>query len=193
MDRQQISWLAVRAFGLYLLIQAIMLVPDLLAGLYATRAYSNLISSMGSDNNNLASTARAATSMYRTLLFGPLLKFVLFSSAGIYLLRRGRFVMRLLQHAPDTPAPVGGMKQNLTEEEASEMTVNERSSAGGLFQEFADAVGATKAMAGDQSELGEPSIKKLMEALDASIPEPKREIDKPFLMAVEGLPRPVYI
>src|SRR5437763_1663037 len=60
MDRQQISWLAVRAFGLYLLIQAIMLVPDLLAGLYATRAYSNLISSMGSDNNNLASTARAA-------------------------------------------------------------------------------------------------------------------------------------
>ena len=140
MDRQQISWLAVRAFGLYLLIQAIMLVPDLLAGLYATRAYSNLISSMGSDNNNLASTARAATSMYRTLLFGPLLKFVLFSSVGIYLLRRGRFVMRLLQHAPDTPAPVGGMKQNLTEEEASEMTVNERLSAGGLFQEFADAV-----------------------------------------------------
>src|SRR2546427_981973 len=44
---------------------------------------------------------------------------------------------------------------------------------------------ATKAMAGDTSELGEPSIKKLMEALDASIPEPKREIDKPFLMAVE--------
>jgi elongation factor Tu len=46
---------------------------------------------------------------------------------------------------------------------------------------------ATKALAGDASELGEPSIKKLMDALDNSIPEPKREIDKPFLMAVEDV------
>ena len=46
---------------------------------------------------------------------------------------------------------------------------------------------ATKALAGDQGELGEPSIKKLMEALDANIPEPKREVDKPFLMAVEDV------
>ncbi len=46
---------------------------------------------------------------------------------------------------------------------------------------------ATKAMAGDQGELGEPSIKKLIEALDTNIPEPKREIDKPFLMAVEDV------
>ena len=46
---------------------------------------------------------------------------------------------------------------------------------------------ATKALAGDQSELGEPSIKKLIEALDANIPEPKREVDKPFLMAVEDV------
>jgi elongation factor Tu len=46
---------------------------------------------------------------------------------------------------------------------------------------------ATKAMAGDTSELGEPSIKKLMDALDTSIPEPKRETDKPFLMAIEDV------
>src|ERR1700719_4428387 len=46
---------------------------------------------------------------------------------------------------------------------------------------------ATKAMAGDAGELGEASIKKLIEALDTSIPEPKREMDKPFLMAVEDV------
>jgi elongation factor Tu len=46
---------------------------------------------------------------------------------------------------------------------------------------------ATKAMAGDSGEYGEPSIKKLMEALDANIPEPKRETDKPLLMAVEDV------
>src|SRR4029077_13358038 len=46
---------------------------------------------------------------------------------------------------------------------------------------------ATKALGGDASELGEASIKKLIEALDSNIPEPKREIDKPFLMAVEDV------
>ncbi len=108
MDRQQISWLIVRGFGLYLLIQAVMLVPDLMAGVYATRAYSNFVSSMTSDNNNLASAARQASTMYRNLWFAPLLKFVLFSAAGIYLLRRGGFVMRLLHHVPDTPTAFCG-------------------------------------------------------------------------------------
>jgi elongation factor Tu len=46
---------------------------------------------------------------------------------------------------------------------------------------------ATKALAGDQGEYGEPAILKLVEALDNSIPEPKREMDKPFLMAVEDV------
>ena len=107
MDKQQVSWLIVRAFGLYLFIQAAMLVPDLLVGVYASRAYSNLISSLGSDNNNLASTARQAQSMYRSLLFAPLLKFVLFSAAGMYLTRRGSFVIRLLHNVPDTPTVDG--------------------------------------------------------------------------------------
>lgn len=46
---------------------------------------------------------------------------------------------------------------------------------------------ALKAIEGDSSELGEPCIKRLMEALDSWIPEPKRETDKPFLMAVEDV------
>jgi len=46
---------------------------------------------------------------------------------------------------------------------------------------------STKAMEGDQGELGEPAITKLLEALDAGIPEPKRDTDKPFLMAVEDV------
>ena len=44
-----------------------------------------------------------------------------------------------------------------------------------------------KAMQGDQSEIGEKSIMKLLEALDTAIPEPKRELDKPFLMSVEDV------
>jgi len=46
---------------------------------------------------------------------------------------------------------------------------------------------AVKAIEGDQSEIGEPAILKLMEAVDSFIPEPKRDVDKDFLMAVEDV------
>jgi elongation factor Tu len=46
---------------------------------------------------------------------------------------------------------------------------------------------ALKALEGDKSELGEGSILKLMEAIDTYIPEPVREIDKPFLMPIEDV------
>jgi elongation factor Tu len=46
---------------------------------------------------------------------------------------------------------------------------------------------ALKALEGDQSEIGEPSIFKLADALDSYIPEPKRAIDGAFLMPVEDV------
>src|SRR5258707_6197736 len=46
---------------------------------------------------------------------------------------------------------------------------------------------ALKALEGEQGELGEPSIMKLADALDSYIPQPKRDIDKPFLMPIEDV------
>jgi elongation factor Tu len=46
---------------------------------------------------------------------------------------------------------------------------------------------ALKALEGEQSEYGVQSIQKLMEACDSFIPEPVRELDKPFLMPVEDV------
>jgi len=46
---------------------------------------------------------------------------------------------------------------------------------------------ALKALEGEASELGTGAIQKLMEALDAYIPEPKRDVDRPFLMPVEDV------
>ena len=108
MDRQQISWLIVRAFGLYLLVQALILVPELLAGFFAARYYSNLMSSLGSESGSTASFSRAATSMYRGLAVAPLLRIVLYSAVGIYMLRGGRFLVRLLERGPDTATSVDG-------------------------------------------------------------------------------------
>jgi elongation factor Tu len=46
---------------------------------------------------------------------------------------------------------------------------------------------ALKALEGDAGELGTPAIQQLMDAIDTYIPEPKREVDKPFLMPVEDV------
>jgi elongation factor Tu len=46
---------------------------------------------------------------------------------------------------------------------------------------------ALKALEGDQSDIGEPAILKLADALDSYIPEPERAIDGDFLMPVEDV------
>ena len=38
-----------------------------------------------------------------------------------------------------------------------------------------------------QAEIGEQAVLKLMEAVDSYIPQPKREVDKPFLMPIEDV------
>ena len=46
---------------------------------------------------------------------------------------------------------------------------------------------ALKALEGDTSEIGVPSIIKLVEAMDTYIPQPERAVDLPFLMPVEDV------
>jgi len=46
---------------------------------------------------------------------------------------------------------------------------------------------ALKAVEGDEGEIGEQSVLKLLEALDTYIPTPKRDVEKPFLMPVEDV------
>ncbi|MFP6886451.1 MAG: EF-Tu/IF-2/RF-3 family GTPase, partial [Opitutales bacterium] len=46
---------------------------------------------------------------------------------------------------------------------------------------------ATKALDDDEGDLGLPSIQLLMEAIDSEVAEPVRDVDKPFLMAVEDV------
>ena len=129
MNRQQVSWLIVRAFGLYLLVQAFMVVPDLLGGLYAARAYSNFVSSLSPESEYL-SGFRKATSVYRSALFAPTLKILLFSVMGMYLLRGGAFLVRLLDRLPDTATKGGGDgdAQQIVEPERSQRALHPQDS-----------------------------------------------------------------
>ena len=46
---------------------------------------------------------------------------------------------------------------------------------------------ALKALEGDTSDIGEKAILKLMDEVDNYIPEPQRDLDRPFLMPVEDV------
>jgi elongation factor Tu len=46
---------------------------------------------------------------------------------------------------------------------------------------------ALKALEGDQSEIGVKAIEKLVEVMDAYVPEPERDTAKPFLMPIEDV------
>ena len=46
---------------------------------------------------------------------------------------------------------------------------------------------ALKALEGDTSDIGVPSVTKLIQALDDYVPEPDRPVDQPFLMPIEDV------
>ncbi|MEI6805976.1 MAG: elongation factor Tu [Myxococcaceae bacterium] len=46
---------------------------------------------------------------------------------------------------------------------------------------------ALKALEGEDSEMGVKSVHRLMEAIDSYIPDPQRDIDRPFLMPIEDV------
>ncbi|MCP4313527.1 MAG: elongation factor Tu, partial [Bacteroidetes bacterium] len=46
---------------------------------------------------------------------------------------------------------------------------------------------ALKALEGDEGEMGAESIEKLVEALDSYIPQPERDVEKPFLLPIEDV------
>jgi len=46
---------------------------------------------------------------------------------------------------------------------------------------------ALKALEGDTSDMGMPSVQKLVETLDSYIPQPERDVDQPFLMPIEDV------
>ncbi len=46
---------------------------------------------------------------------------------------------------------------------------------------------ALKALEGDPSEIGVPSIQRLLDALDSYVPQPVRALDKPFLLPIEDV------
>jgi uncharacterized membrane protein YvbJ len=125
--KQEIIWLAIKGLGLYFLVVAFIGLPDLLMAVSTTYAYHNLVTSLTAsadasersareldilveplnskvpqNEDSLKRLGNSAMGAYKSLLVGPLARFILFSAAGIYLLKRGGLLFRLLNRQPNT-------------------------------------------------------------------------------------------
>jgi hypothetical protein len=122
MDREQISWVIVRAFGVYLLLQAFILLPELMAALVTASYYSSVMSSLGPGTGTTGSFNSVGTSLFRTMAVVPLLRLVLYVAVGIYMVRGGEYVVWLLTRTPNnlTDGGARGDAQQFVEHEPRE-------------------------------------------------------------------------
>lgn len=113
MNKEEAALLIVKGMGLYLLLNAFMELPDLITAISAIYAYGNILSSVsslassegGQYDKMLSQLNDSYTSAYKNLFLGPVMRIVLFSAAGIYLLKGGGFLFRLLSREPNAEQP----------------------------------------------------------------------------------------
>jgi hypothetical protein len=109
MSKEEATWLIIKGLGLYLLLNAFMALPDLITAISTAYAYSNILSSVsslassesGKYGEMLRQLNDAYTGAYKNILLGPVIRIVLYSAVGIYLLKGGGFLFRLLNRQPN--------------------------------------------------------------------------------------------
>ena len=98
MSREDLLWVGIRAFGIYLLVLAVLAVPGLISGVLMATQFAEL----GATDRGSGEAEMSWDKMIWTLQKSQLgaavdsgLRLVLFALAGLYLLRGGRLVFRL--------------------------------------------------------------------------------------------------
>ncbi len=94
MTKDDYILLIMKGVGLYLLAQALLAAPDLLTGAYA---YKTIMTSSLFSGAEVGDMRRETGKFYQTMLIAPVMKTVLYSAVGVYLIRGGKFIFRLLR------------------------------------------------------------------------------------------------
>ena len=97
MKREDYIWVAIRVFGIYLLVRAVMTVPMLISTGYSTWALHVVINAeLETETSPMYSFARRIALTQVSTLISSAIKTVLFVLAGVYLLKRGVLVFNLV-------------------------------------------------------------------------------------------------
>jgi|GEM_PF-6283721 len=116
MSKEEAAWLVVKVLGLYLLLNAFMGLPDLITAISVAYSYGNILSSVsslaasegGGYGGMLGQLNDAYTGAYKNIFLGPVIRIVLFSAVGGYLLTGGDFLFHLLSRQPNAEQPEAG-------------------------------------------------------------------------------------
>jgi len=109
MTKEEWIWVAIRIFGIYLVVLAIMAVPGILSSSFMAYNWYGYSPTFGSNSSDTAQIIdKMGSKLFNVQLselVAGLCKVLLFGGLGIYFLRSGKFVFRLISGARGCRAP----------------------------------------------------------------------------------------
>ena len=91
MTKDEWIWVAIRIFGIYLVVLALRAIPDVIGSFYAASQLTEVLQS----DDILATSAKAMKSASLTKGLTSVAKLLVFSLFGFYFIRHGKFLHRL--------------------------------------------------------------------------------------------------
>jgi hypothetical protein len=96
MGREDWIWIAMRIFGIYLLVLAVIEIPTLMQSAFQVVAYHKNIAFVGQQNDYLSQMMSTLERNSMSSLFGGTMRVIIYSLAGYYLLRRGKMLFKIM-------------------------------------------------------------------------------------------------
>jgi hypothetical protein len=93
MTKQDWTWIVVRVLGIYLLVQTVIAIPTVISSGFCLYQLYPIVHSGDANLDKLSQTLR---SNYSSQLFNSLAKFVICGAIGIYLIRGGSCLFKIL-------------------------------------------------------------------------------------------------
>ena len=90
LDREDIIWIAIRIFGLFFLVRAILLIPDIYGAISWLHYLGPAVQNMGEGSELSIKTTQSH-------LLNRSVAFILYLAIGLYLLRGGLWVFKLIK------------------------------------------------------------------------------------------------
>jgi hypothetical protein len=103
--RKELWTFIFKAVGLYLLLQALLALPDIFSGFYIAQSYNNLISSVSQsslrDSEQLQILTNKVNETYRSLIIIPVVKALFYLGVGVYFVKGASALSRFFGRKPD--------------------------------------------------------------------------------------------
>jgi hypothetical protein len=93
MSKRDWIWFAIRVFGVYLLVKAVVTIPDIFSSFFGLY---NTPSGLHSESAELSKLHHSLHVSFLSVFAGSIVKFFIFAMIGIYLIRRGSWLFKIL-------------------------------------------------------------------------------------------------